>query len=177
MNDYLKFLLEEDQQIEDQGQAEAAQEEGQEPQEEADYMDPQQDPEIQNQEPPVPNSQANSADGLKKLHLFNLAKKLYDYTVILEENLKHVDLGSIDINVVVKLSQLQDNLSRFDAKLRDFIAEVFNKETYEKALYIYLSLRYELLSMTTFLRGILKLEEIEEDLQPANDKAAKNKKV
>ena len=116
------------------------------------------------QEPPAPNSKANSAEAQKMLHLFSLSQKLYDFGVVLEENIENIDLSSIDINVVVELSRLKDKLANFLTKLRDFIAEVFSEETYEKNLYNYLTLRYELLAIVKFLRNILRLEENEDEV-------------
>ena len=132
---------------------------GQMPEEEAAYMQPQDEISV----PPQTNENSNSADGQKTIHLFNLSKDLFDYTEVLEKALENIDNDFIATDVIVYLSQLEDTLARYKDKLRDFIAEVFYKETYEKNLYNYLTLRYELLLMIKYLRSLLRLDVIEDD--------------
>ena len=68
-------------------------------------------------------------------------------------------------------------MSRFKLKLRDFIAEVFSKETYEKNLYTYLVLRHELLSIIKYIRSLLKLETLEVDEEKVDKSTTKNKSL
>ena len=117
------------------------------------------------QQPMANNSSSNSAEAMKTLHLFDLSQKLCDYGNILGDNLKELDRGLLDLETIGYLRQIDTRLEDFQAKTRDFIVEVFYKETYEKNLYIYLSLRHYLLTMVKFLRHILKLNtlNIEQD--------------
>lgn len=154
------FLLNEDVE-ENPNQVEQAQPEGNQTnvEDEASYLpSPEQ---LQAQQ--MTNDNSNSTDSQKTLKLFDLSRDLFDYAEVLQKNLENIDNDFIAVDVVVYLSQLEDTLSRYKSKLRDFIAEVFYKETYEKNLYTYLTLRYELLSMVKYLRSLLKLDDIPVD--------------
>jgi len=129
--------------------------EGQMPEDEMGYMQNSID---QIPTTPESNSNENSANSQKVLHLFDLSQKLFEYTKLLEKSLENIDNEFIETDTIVKLSQLNDTLKRYKDKLRDFIAEVFYKETYEKNLYSYLTFRYELLSIIKYLRALLKLD-------------------
>ena len=108
--------------------------------------------------PDKPNSPINSINTRKMEALFNNAQKLYELAIILSDSLSIIDYSTIDVEVVAKLSQLNDLMARYKIKLRDFIAKVFIKETFEKNLYIYFSLGNELLAMVKYLRCLLNLE-------------------
>lgn len=108
--------------------------------------------------PDKPNSPINSINTRKMEAIFNNAKKLYELAIILSDSLSIIDYSTIDVEVVAKLSQLNDLMARYKIKLRDFIAKVFIKETFEKNLYIYFSLGNELLAMVKYLRCLLNLE-------------------
>ena len=124
---------------------------------EADYMaNPSQPPMSQ-------NSSSISAETMKMLHLFDLSQKLYDYGKILGDNLTEIDESLLDIENVGLVRQIETRLEEFQQKTRDFIVEVFYKETYEKNLYIYMSLRHEILTMIKFLRELLKLHVVDEE--------------
>ena len=143
--------------------------EGQMPEDEMGYMQNSID-----QVPATPetNSNENSANSQKVLHLFDLSQKLFDYTKLLEKSLENIDNEFIETDTIVKLSQLNDTIKRYKDKLRDFIAEVFYKETYEKNLYNYLTFRYELLSIIKYLRALLKLDVLDpsEEVNKNNNK-------
>lgn len=136
---------------------------GEEPMEAQDMVDPNVQMEMPGEAPQPPNSQANSADALKIMHLFDLSTTLFDYTEIVERNLKDIDQTKLATETIAYLSQLFGFMTRFKSKVRDFIAEVFPKETYEKNLYTYLVLRHELLSIIKCMRSLLNLETLEID--------------
>ena len=123
---------------------------------EADYMAD------QSQLPMSQNSSSLSAETMKILHLFDLAQDLYDYGNILGDNLKEIDKSALDKRVFGHIRQIEQRLEEFQQKTRDFIVEVFYKETYEKNLYIYMSLRHEILTMIKFLRELLRLHVVDE---------------
>ena len=135
---------------------------------EADYMaNPSQPPMSQ-------NSSSLSAETMKMLHLFDLSQELYEFGEILGDNLKEIDESLVDIETVGYIRQVGKRLERFREKARDFIVEVFYRETYEKNLYIYMSLRNEILIMTRFLSEILNLDNLNvEDKESINKKGNK----
>ena len=109
-------------------------------------------------EPPMPqNSSSLSAEAMKMMHLFDLSQDLYEYGKILGDNLTEIDESLLEIDDVALIRQLEERLKEFKKKTRDFIVEVFYKETYEKNLYIYMTLRHELVTMVKFLRTLLSL--------------------
>ena len=148
-----------------------------EPIEAQDQVDPNIQMEMPEDAPSSPNSQANSADALKTMHLFDLSTKLFDYAEIVEKSLKNIDRTKIARGNIDYLSQLFDVMSRFKSKLRDFIAEVFSKETYEKNLYTYLVLRHELLSIIKYMRSLLRLETLELEEDEVDKSTTKNKSL
>jgi hypothetical protein len=95
---------------------------------------------------------------MKMLHLFDLSQKLSEFGNILGDNLEEIDESLLDIEVVGYIEELKKRLEDYKQKCRDFIVEVFYKETYEKNLYIYLSLKNEILNMTKFVRELLQLQ-------------------
>lgn len=101
---------------------------------------------------------SNSTEKMKMLHLFELVQTLLDYAKIFGSNLEIIDMNRIDEKDVTKLKMLKDKFDLYSKKLNNFISEVFVTEPYEKNLYIYLTLRQELLVMTKYLRQLLKLE-------------------
>lgn len=119
---------------------------------EAGYMDD------QSQQSMPANSTSNSSEEMKLLHLFDLSQNLIDYANIFEANFDSIDYSRIEKENIEYLEKLKDRFALFKERLQNFIIDVFYKETYEKNLYIYLSLRQELLIMVKYLRQLLKLE-------------------
>ena len=109
------------------------------------------------------NSTSNSSEEMKLLHLFDLSQNLIDYANIFEANFDSIDYSRIEKENIEYLEKLKDRFALFKERLQNFIIDVFYKETYEKNLYIYLSLRQELLIMVKYLRQLLKLETLVAD--------------
>ncbi len=110
-----------------------------------------------------PNSKENSTEHEKMKSLFICSENLYDYSKLVEQNIKNIDKSTIDRVTVVKLAQLEDKMNLYINKIKDFVAEVFIRETYEKNLYLFYTLRNEFITIIKIIRKLLKLETMEHD--------------
>jgi len=108
------------------------------------------------------------SDKQKLLKLFDLFKELLDYSEMFQESLEAIDFNLLEKEKNVKLRRSKDKLESMIEKLENYINEVFYGEKYEKALYVYILLRTELLTNIKLLREILGLNEIQDEKEQKN---------
>jgi len=108
------------------------------------------------------------SDKQKLLKLLDLFKELLDYSEMFQESLEAIDFNLLEKEKNVKLRRSKDKLESMIEKLENYINEVFYGEKYEKALYVYILLRTELLTNIKLLREILGLNEIQDEKEQKN---------
>lgn len=93
----------------------------------------------------------------KKERLFELYRKLLNYTTLFNDSLDNIDFSLLDdelnktfINYTKKLDEIID-------KIKTYMLDTFKKESYEKSLYVYILMRTELLMVIKLLRDLLGL--------------------
>ena len=101
------------------------------------------------------------SDKQKLLKLFDLFKELVDYSQLFYDSLDTVDFNLLEKDKFDKLRETRTKLFTLIEKLENYINEVFYGEKYEKALYVYILLRTELLTNIKLLREILELNKEE----------------
>jgi hypothetical protein len=113
--------------------------------------------------PPVNDPMADS----KKLSkLFELYKDLLNYSSVFKENLVTIDMDLLDGEKIGKLRNNIEHVEKIIEKIRKYMVNNFPTEKYEKALYIYILLRTELLTVVKLLRESLGLNsEVSSDEQ------------
>lgn len=137
----------------------------------ADYLqDPMMDPMMM--EPQLsPVEQAIEVSEQKKmLKLLELYRELMNYSKVFYESLEIIDTNLIDSDKNHELRQLKKKLLDLSEKIKDFVIDRFADETYEKALYIYILLRTELLTITKMLRQVLDLNRKKQEDKLKNKK-------
>jgi hypothetical protein len=94
----------------------------------------------------------------KKLaKLFQLYKELLNYSTVFYESLDTIDMNLLDIEKSEKIRENKNQIINIVEKIEDYLIDTFPNETYEKALYIYIHLRTELMTIIKLLRESLDL--------------------
>lgn len=130
------------------------------------------DPSIQMSDPmmdpnamtPEPQDSATVTETEKFKKLFSLFEDLIDYSNVFSENLKFVDIGLLTKDTVIKMKRYTDNIKDMNDKITNYLINIFNKETYERALYTYILFRTELITSIKGLRGVLDLDHPDREL-------------
>jgi hypothetical protein len=109
-------------------------------------------------------SSTTVSDNRQKLvELFDLFKKLLDYSENLAESIESTELELLDDKEYSKAADVIAKVKDLSEKIRNYLLNTFEHDAYEKALYAYIMLRTELLTAIKLLRDILKLNEVEEN--------------
>ena len=107
---------------------------------------------------------AEVSDTMKLKKLFDLFNTLLNYGKTLLTSLEDtIDLGLFDEEKLGAFNKIKDRLRRFDEKTTTYISEVFSTEAYERALYVYILLRTELVTIIKLMRVKLELDTVDED--------------
>jgi len=97
----------------------------------------------------------------KMLKLLELYRELINYSTVFHDSLDIIDTNLLDSDKNQELRDLKRKLLDLSEKLKDFVIDRFADETYEKALYIFILLRTELLTVIQMLRHLLDLNKID----------------
>lgn len=105
----------------------------------------------------LPPMSSKVAESKKMGKLFSLYKDLLNYSSVFKESLTTIDTNLLDMDKVGKLRDSIDHVDRIVDKIRIYIVDTLPTEKYEKALYVYILLRTELLTVVKLLRESLDL--------------------
>jgi hypothetical protein len=131
----------------------------------ADYLSSDEEDEV-GLSPMMDDEVIEVSDKQKLLKLFDLFKELVDYSQMFYDSLNTVDFNLLEKDKFTKLRETRTKLFTLIEKLENYINEVFYGEKYEKALYVYILLRTELLTNIKLLREILELNKEETKKEP-----------
>jgi len=107
---------------------------------------------------PAPtNGTADVSEREKLVKIFDLLSELMNYSRTFNETLEGIDLNLLDKEKNEKLNLGKRRLVKVSEKLSHYIKEVFPDEKYEKALYVYILLRTEFVTVIKSLRELLEL--------------------
>ncbi len=107
------------------------------------------------------------SEAKKKAKLFELLKDLLNYGNVFVESLTSIDMNLLDMDQIDKVKKNTDQVDDVIGKIRTYVVDTFPTERYEKALYVYILLRTELLTIVKLLRETLGL-----NAQPENETTA-----
>ncbi len=107
---------------------------------------------------PAPTSGTADVSEKEKLgKIFDLLNELLNYSRTFNETLEGVDLNLLDREKNEGLNIGKKRVVSVSEKLTHYIKEVFPDEKYEKALYVYILLRTELVTAIKSIRELLEL--------------------
>jgi hypothetical protein len=112
------------------------------------------------------------SESKKMAKLFDLFKDLLNYSSVFHETLTTINIDILDAEKINKLRKNINHVDQIIEKLKDYIIKNFPTEKYEKALYVYILLRTELMTVIKLLRESLDLNRVA-DLE--KDKIKKEK--
>lgn len=119
--------------------------------------------EVKTNLPPIGDS-IEVPEPKKMAKLFDLFKDLLSYSEIFYESLtNNIDMNLLSGEKVNKLKKNIDQVTDVVDKIRIYITDTFPTEKYEKALYVYILLRTELMTIIKLLRESLGLNVISND--------------
>lgn len=118
----------------------------------ADYL---QDPMMMEPELSPVEQEMEVSEQKKKLKLLELYRELITYSTVFHDSLDVIDTNLLDSDKNQDLRELKTKLLKLSEKLKDFVVDRFADETYEKALYLFILLRTELLTIIKMLRHLL----------------------
>lgn len=126
----------------------------------ANYLNP-------NMEQPEPSKDPAVSDTKKLVRLFNLFKNLLTYSEAFYDSLLTIDIDSLDFERLLLTKKYAQSIQTLGEKIRSYLEDNFKNDDYEKALYIYILLRTELLTATRSLREVLELN-VEDEKENKN---------
>jgi len=97
------------------------------------------------------------AESKKMGKLFDLFKDLLNYSNVFKDSLTTIDMNLLDGEKIGRLRSNIEHVEKIIEKLRKYIIDTLPTEKYEKALYVYILLRTELLTVIKLLRESLEL--------------------
>lgn len=106
---------------------------------------------------------AQVSDQKKMVKLFELFKELLNYSTVFYDSLDIIDMNLLDGEKFRKLKANKNTILEISEKLKDYIKDSFVDEKYERALYVYILLRTELVTVIKMLRESLELNKKIED--------------
>jgi len=107
----------------------------------------------------------NSSDVSEKLKLqklFDLYRDMIEYERVFIDSLDNIDTNLLDSEKHKKLIDYKSKLDKLENKLKVYITESLPSEKYEKALYNYILMRTELITIVKLLRDVLNLNDLED---------------
>ena len=113
--------------------------------------------------PPETPEQNLEKEKLKKL--YELFEDLLQYGDVFVENIRFVNSGLLDLIRFEKMNYYVTDIKNLLKKINDYLMNIFNKETYDKNLYVYILFRTEFITSIKGLRDILKLEKPDEKFE------------
>jgi hypothetical protein len=112
----------------------------------------------------------------KKAKLFELFRDLLNYSNVFVESLTNIDMNLLDMDQIDKIKRNTDHVDDVIGKVRSYVIDTFPTERYEKALYVYILLRTELVTIIRLLRESLGLShdpEAPKTIETAEETAGK----
>jgi hypothetical protein len=109
--------------------------------------------------PPAVDS-VEVSESKKMAKLFDLFKDLLNYSSVFHETLTTINIDILDAEKINKLRKNINHVDQIIEKLKDYIIKNFPTEKYEKALYVYILLRTELMTVIKLLRESLDLNRV-----------------
>jgi hypothetical protein len=110
------------------------------------------------------------AESKKMSKLFELYKDLLNYSSVFKENIVTIDMSLLDGEKIGRLRSNIEHIEKIIEKVRSYIIDTLPTEKYEKALYVYILLRTELLTVVKLLRESLGLNSMSSDPESEKDK-------
>jgi hypothetical protein len=108
---------------------------------------------------PQAESPEQVSEKVKLQRLFDLYKELIEYERVFVDSLTNIDSNLLDADKNTKIVDYKNRLSKLEEKLKTYTVEVFHTEKYERALYNYVLMRTELLTIVKLLRDVLSLDD------------------
>ncbi len=105
---------------------------------------------------------SNVSEKLKLRKLFDLYKDMIEYERVFIDNLENIDTNLLDGEKHKKLVDYKSKLDKLENKLKVYITESLPSEKYERALYNYILMRTELVTIVKLLRDVLNLNDLED---------------
>lgn len=110
------------------------------------------------EEPSPSPEKINEAQRLKKV--FTLLENLLNYGELFYDSLVNTDLDLLDDTKYESVSLYLQSVKDTTEKIREYLNNVFESDTYERCLYIYILLRTELLTEIKKLRQVLEVNSL-----------------
>lgn len=104
-----------------------------------------------------------ATDAQKLAKLFDLFTNLRDYCNAFLDCIGTLDFDILDFDSYSHLSELQNKLEGMKEKIEDYLKDVFKNEKFEKALYVYVLFRTEMLTIIKATREVLELNKVDEE--------------
>jgi hypothetical protein len=101
------------------------------------------------------------------VRLFDLFKELMNYSIVFYESLDRININLLDEAKNKQLKEYKNKIFDITEKLKAYIKDSFVNERYEKALYVYILLRTELITIIKLLRESLDLNHSKENTKKA----------
>jgi len=124
------------------------------------------DGEMLQQNLPEPPQQLDSSKTLEKekfVKLFGFYEDLLNYGKVFSDSLNTIDINLLDADVFSSYQSYNEHVKELVEKIKDYLENVFNNETYEKVLYTYVLYRTEMISIIKNLRKVLKLDQVQSE--------------
>ena len=103
------------------------------------------------------------SESTKMAKLFDLFKDLLNYSSVFHETLTTINIDLLDTEKVGNLRKNITQVEQIVEKLKDYIINTLSTDKYEKALYVYILLRTELMTVIKFLRESLDLNRVDDE--------------
>jgi hypothetical protein len=114
------------------------------------------------------------AESKKMGKLFELFKDLLNYSNVFKDSITTIDMSLLDGEKIGRLRNNIEHIEKIIEKVRNYIIDTLPTEKYEKALYVYILLRTELLTVVKLLRESLELNTM--SIDPEEEKNKKQAK-
>lgn len=105
----------------------------------------------------TPSSEEN-LDTQKRKNLFRLMKYLISYSNNFHSTLEKLDSSLFDSDIFSDLKKYMEHLTSVKDKIRVYLVDIFNSESYERSLYSYILFRTELLTLIDAVSVLIKKE-------------------
>jgi len=129
------------------------------------------------QELPPMDDMIEVSEQKRLVRLFDLFKELMNYSIVFYESLDRININLLDEDKNMLLKSYKNKIFDITEKLRAYIKDSFVNERYEKALYVYILLRTELVTIIKLLRETLDINKNKEDIKDKTVKLSNRKDI
>jgi hypothetical protein len=116
---------------------------------------------------------AQVSEQKKMVKLFGLYRELLNYSTVFYDSLDIIDMNLLDGEKFRQLKENKRTILEVSEKLRSYITDTFVNEKYERALYVYILLRTELVTVIKLLRESLGLNKQTDEKQEKKENGFK----